>query len=233
MLSRRLVWGGLAAGPFFAARAAQADACKVSTRESQASLSPQQVLDRLKAGNERFVSDKRVACDLHAQLKLLSHGQAPYAAILGCIDSRAAPELVFDEHLGDIFVARVAGNIVNGDVVGSLEYATAVAGARLIVVLGHSNCGAVKGAVDDVRMGSITAMLEPIKPSVAAQPASLGERSSHNHALVESVAHANVLRSRDQLAQRSPILRDLVEQKKLMIVAAMLDLETGRVVFLP
>src|SRR5262249_9379551 len=152
-----------------AASGAQAqDACAVFTPERQQATSPQDALRMLQEGNERFVSGKTINCDLMKQVRATAEGQAPFAAIVGCIDSRGPPELVFDHRLGSIFAARIAPNFVNPDIVGSLEFCCKLAGAKAIVVLGHSECGAIKGAVDQARLGNLTEMLSHIEPAVAA-----------------------------------------------------------------
>src|SRR5271156_3800974 len=135
------------------------DSCTVFTKSMQGATTPEQALARLKEGNARFIADKPIHCDLRSQVQQSAGGQSPFAAVLGCMDSRVAPELVFDQRIGDIFAVRIAGNFANTDIIGSLEYATQVAGAKLIVVLGHSDCGAVKGAIDDVKLGNLTSTL--------------------------------------------------------------------------
>src|SRR5712672_2066538 len=149
--------------------------------------------------------------------------QSPYAAIVGCIDSRVPPELVFDQRIGDVFCARVAGNIVNTDIVGSLEYSTKVAGAKAIVILGHNFCGAIKSAVDDVKLGNITALLKNFKPALATLNKADGHRDSHNDPLVQKVAEANARLTAASLTKRSPIIKALVDAKELKIAAAMHD----------
>lgn len=208
-----------------------ADACAVMTRDRQQGTSPNDSINRLKEGNDRFVSGKTVNCDLMAQVKGTATGQAPFAAIVGCIDSRVPPELVFDQRIGDVFCARVAGNFVNTDIIGSLEFATKLAGARAIVVLGHSDCGAIKGAIDHVRLGNLTAMLAHIEPAVKATKAS-GARDSKNAAFVQAVAENNVKMGVAMLTKKSPVLKELVAAKRLHIVGAMHDLATGRVSFM-
>ena len=210
---------------------AQSSECAVFTPARQKAVSPDEAIERLKAGNERFVSGKTVNCNLMQQVKETAHSQAPFAAVVGCIDSRVPPELVFDQRIGDIFCGRVAGNFVNTDLIGSLEYATKVVGARAIVVLGHSECGAVKSAVDDVKLGNITAMLANIRPAVAATK-STGDRTSKNHAFVQAVAETNAKLAAQKLTQDSPVLRELVEAKQLRIATAMHDIATGKVTFL-
>jgi carbonic anhydrase len=180
-------------------------------------------------GNTRFVSGKSINCDLIAQVKATAGGQAPFAAIVGCIDSRVPPELVFDQRIGDIFAARVAGNFVNTDIIGSLEFATRLAGARLIVVLGHTECGAVKGAIDDAKLGLLTATLANIRPSVLKVTNVAGDRNSANKAFVQAVADQNARDAAALLTEKSEVLLTLVKERKLKVVSAMHDVATGRV----
>ncbi|HOB67531.1 carbonic anhydrase family protein [Ottowia sp.] len=212
-----------------AALAARAqDACAVFTPELQSSLTPEQALQRLQEGNARFVSGRTVNCDLMRQVKDTSKGQAPFAAIVGCIDSRVPPELVFDQRIGDVFAARIAGNFVNEDILGSLEFACKVAGSKLIVVLGHTECGAIKGAVDDVKLGNLTGMLAKIRPSLERLDYT-GVKSSKNKELVQKVADRNVLDATRTIRDKSPVLAELMDAGKLKVVGAMHDIGTGRV----
>jgi carbonic anhydrase len=206
------------------------DACAVFTPTRQKATSPEHALRMLQEGNERFISGKTVNCDLMAQVRATSHGQAPFAAIVGCIDSRVPPELVFDQRLGSIFVARIAGNFVNTDIIGSLEYSCRVVGARAIVVLGHSECGAIKGAIDRVKLGNITEMLSHIEPAVAATKFA-GKRTSKDKKLVQAVADTNAQLTARMVLSRSPILKEMVSKKEIVVAAAMHDVETGRVSF--
>lgn len=208
-----------------------ADACAVMTRDLQKSVSPDDAINRLKEGNTRFISGKTINCDLMAQVKGTASGQAPFATIVGCIDSRVPPELVFDQRIGDVFCARVAGNFINTDIIGSLEFATKVTGTPLVVVLGHSECGAIKGAIDHVKLGNLTAMLANIQPAVKATKTG-GARDSKNAAFVQAVAENNVKLGVAMLTRKSPIMKELVAAKRLRIVGAMHDLATGRVSFM-
>lgn len=234
MLSRRTFCGCLLGGlPLIANAAhAQQSECAVFTRDRQSETSPDDAISLLKAGNDRFREGRSINCDLLKQLKETAQYQHPHAAIVGCIDSRVPPEIVFDQRIGDIFCARVAGNIVNVDILGSLEYATEVAGAKAIVVLGHNSCGAVKSAVDGVQLGNITALLENINPALATIEASDGPRVSSNHTLVEKVAEQNARLTAASLVSRSSILAKLVDSRRLKIVAAMHDITTGQVSWL-
>ena len=229
MLTRRTLLGSVAALPVAASPVWGQDACAVFTAARQAATTPDEALQRLKDGNARFVSGKSVNCDLIAQVKATAGGQAPFAAIVGCIDSRVPPELVFDQRIGDIFAARIAGNFVNTDIIGSLEFATRLAGAKLIVVLGHTECGAIKGAADDARLGLLTATLANIRPSVLKVTNVAGERNSKNQAFVQAVADQNARDAAALLTEKSDVLLTLVKERKLKVVSAMHDVATGRV----
>jgi carbonic anhydrase len=229
MLTRRLFCGCLPLVAGFAATAGSAlgapaepegSACAVFSRERQRAETPASALERLLQGHERFLSGHTVNCDLRAQVTATAGGQAPFAAILGCMDSRVPVELVFDQRIGDVFVARVAGNF---------EYATRVAGARLVMVLGHSGCGAIKGAIDDVHLGNLTATLANIVPAVSATATVDGARSTANPHFVQAVAETNARLATRELTRRSDVMRDLVKAGELRIVTAMHDVATGRV----
>ena len=216
---------------FAAAGGAQAqDACAVFTPGRQKATSPQEALRMLREGNERFVSGKTINCDLMKQVRETSHGQAPFAAIVGCIDSRVPPELVFDQRLGSIFAARIAGNFVNTDIIGSLEFSCKLVGAKAIVVLGHSECGAIKGAIDQAKLGNLTEMLSRIEPAVAATRIE-GKRTSKDKKLVQAVADTNARLAARMILDRSPVLKEMADKKEIVVAAAMHDLETGRVTF--
>jgi carbonic anhydrase len=234
MISRRLFCGCVAAGLSFTATGARSQSleCAVFTRDRQKDTSPDAAVALLKAGNDRFMAGKSVNCDLMAQVKQTADNQSPFAAVVGCIDSRVPPELVFDQRIGDVFCARVAGNIVNTDIIGSLEYSTKVAGAKAIVVLGHNSCGAIKSAVDGVRLGNITALLKNFQPALATLTKADGHRDSHNYPLVQKVAEANARLTAASLTKRSPIIKALVQAKQLRIAAAMHDITTGKVTWL-
>ena len=205
------------------------DLCAVVTKETQAATTADQALLRLKAGNERFRTGRSLHCDLMAQIKASAQGQAPIAAVLGCMDSRVAPELVFDQQLGDILTVRVAGNIVNTDNLGSLEYATKVLGTKLIVVLGHSECGAVKGAIDDVKLGNVTALLANIRPAVLKVAVGEGDHTSKNKKFVQSVADQNARDAASLLTAHSELLAAQVAEHQVKIVSAMHDVSTGAI----
>ena len=201
------------------------------TRQTQQAMTPQKALEMLKHGNERFVHGRMLKRDLRAQVKATAEGQYPFASILSCIDSRASSELIFDQGLGDIFNARVAGNIVNEDILGSLEFATKVAGSKLIVVLGHTSCGAVKGAIDDVKLGNLTTLLEKIKPAIDDADHHQASRTSKNHELVEEVSEINVKRMIQEIKEKSPLLKEMIDKGEIRLVGGMHDLKTGKVTF--
>jgi carbonic anhydrase len=233
MITRRLFCGCLAAAlPFASAHAQPSGECAVFTPERQKATAPDQAIARLKDGNARFMAGRPINCDLMAQVKQTASNQSPFAAIVGCIDSRVPPELVFDQRIGDVFCARVAGNCVNTDIIGSLEYSTKVSGAKTIVVLGHNSCGAIKSAVDNVRLGNITALLRNFRPALATLKPSDGHRDSHNYPLVQKVAEANARLTAASLPKRSRIIRAMVESGELKIAAAMHDITTGQVSWL-
>ncbi len=201
------------------------------TSASQAALTPAAVIQLMKDGNERFLSNTAVERNYLDQIQRTSGGQYPMAIVVGCIDSRVPHEIIFDKGVGDVFSARVAGNFVNTDILGSIEFATAAAGARLIVVLGHTECGAVKGACDNVQLGNLTSTLANIAPAVYAVPGFDGARTSANRAFVDAVAHENVDQTVQNIVNRSPIIRGLVEEGRVIVIGAMHDVATGRVTF--
>ena len=232
MTTRRSFLAGTA---LFAAQAAMAKAqhsCAVFTKVTQSETSADQGIARLKEGNARFIAGHTIHCDPRTQVRDTADGQAPFAAVLACMDSRVAPELVFDQRIGDLFVVRVAGNFVNVDILGSLEYATQVVGAKLIVVLGHTECGAVKGAIDDVKLGNLTATLANIRPAVLEISDAGGERTSKNKNFVQKVADQNAKDAAGMLTSRSDVMASLVKESKLKIVSAMHDVLTGAVSWL-
>jgi carbonic anhydrase len=189
------------------------------------------VLESLKQGNERFRTGKMVARDYRDQQRTSAAGQYPAAVLLGCIDSRAPAELIFDVGIGDTFNARIAGNVVNDDLLGSLEFACAVAGAKVLLLFGHTACGAIKGAIDDVEMGNLTGLLARVKPAITATPFD-GAKSTKNIAYVDAVARTNVRLGLDNIRRRSPLLAELEKKQAILLVGAMYDLATGVVEFL-
>jgi carbonic anhydrase len=222
--------GGAALG--LSSGQARADECAPFLADAQAATTPEQAVQLLVDGNARFVAGASLHCNLLDEMKATAEKQTPFACVLACIDSRSAPELVFDQQVGDIFVARVAGNVPTAEILGSFEYATKVAGAKAIVVLGHNHCGAVKGAVDKADVGAnLTILLNEIEPAVAATPLE-GERSSKNHHFVEAVAETNVRFSVAALTEKSAVLKELVDTGAVKVVGALYDIETGKVTFL-
>ena len=202
------------------------------TKEERDRLTPSQVIASLKEGNERFRSGTMSSCrDYRDQRRTSAAGQFPAAATLGCIDSRAPAEIIFDAGIGDMFSARIAGNVVNDDLIGSLEFACQVAGARVILLFGHTACGAIKGAIDDVEMGNLTGLLARVKPAISATTFT-GERSSKNAAYVDAVARTNVVLGLETIRRRSPLLADLEKKKNIVLVGAMYDLSSGAAEFL-
>ena len=204
------------------------------TAESQSKLSPKEAIELLKDGNKRFVSREMRERDLMAQVEETSKGQFPFACIVGCIDSRVPATTIFDQGIGSLFVATVAGNIINEDILGSLEFGCAAAGSKAIVVLGHTSCGAVKGACDSVELGNLTSLLSKINASVkeTVEPNDPAMRNSSNLPFVNEVAKNNVLRSVENIRVKSNVLRRLEEEGKITIVGAMYDVGTGKVSFL-
>ncbi|MBK9175153.1 MAG: carbonic anhydrase [Flavobacteriales bacterium] len=204
---------------------------RTQTKETQTHLTPAAALAILKQGNERFVNNLKANRDLLKQVNDTSDGQHPFAVILSCIDSRTSAELIFDQGLGDIFSVRIAGNCVNEDILGSMEFACKVVGVKLIVVLGHSRCGAVKGACDDVRMGNLTALLNKIRPAVD-DIRGTGEGNGSDPEFVELVAGRNVELAMEQITQRSPILKEMLDAKSIGIAGGMYNVQSGVVEFI-
>lgn len=204
------------------------------TKEFQQSLTPDSIIVLLKNGNERFLHNTRSDIDYNADIELTSHAQYPWAVIYGCMDSRVPPEIAFDAGIGDIFVNRLAGNVITTEVLGSMEYACKVAGSKLVLVLGHTSCGAVKGAIDNVELGNLTEVVKEIKPAVN-KTVSLNpgeEVSSKNHELVDMVAKVNVELGIEYIRKNSPILKEMEDKGEIKIVGAVYDVATGRVSFL-
>lgn len=206
---------------------------KAHTKETQASITPDSALQLLKEGNNRFQDKTKAERDLMEQVKETSKGQYPYATILSCIDSRVSSELIFDQGIGDIFSARIAGNFVNNDILGSMEFACKLAGTKLILVLGHTACGAVKGACDDAKLGNLTGMLSKIKPAVNAvrSPEDASLRNSSNIDFVNEVAKKNVELTMDKIVEDSPVLAEMQANGEIKIVGGMYDINSGAVHF--
>lgn len=230
-IGRRHFFGLAAAMAAMSAGMARAD-CTHFDSEALAATSPDQALQLLMDGNARFVAGQPLQCDELALGEATAEKQTPFACVLACMDSRSSPELVLDQQIGDIFVARVAGNVATDEVIGSFEYGAKAAGAKLIMVLGHNHCGAIKGAVDKAVVGdNLTTLLNEIEPAVAATPLH-GARSSKNHEFVEAVAEANVRLGVAALTEKSRVLQELVDAGALKIVGALYDLESGVVTLL-
>ena len=210
------------------ALAGSAVAAEVQTAASQAAMTPDQALTRLREGNARFVANQPKQRNWSAKVIATASGQYPFAAVLGCMDSRAPIEVVFDQGIGDVFGVRIAGNVVNEDELGSLEYAVSVVGVKLLVVLGHTSCGAVKGAIDDAKLGNLTQLLAKIRPAVTAAKCS----DSKDAACVDKVAAENVRKSMREIKERSTDLAAAIDGGKVKIVGAMYDLATGKVTVL-
>lgn len=200
--------------------------------ETQGAISPSRAIEMLKEGNDRFTSGNMVNRDLNLQQSQTCDGQWPFAAILGCIDSRVPAEHIFDQGIGDLFNARVAGNFSNTDILGSLEYSCKVAGAKAVVVLGHSACGAVKGACDGVELGNITALLSNLKPAIAAVTDETDDRSSGNSGFVQKVVESNVHLTIDDIRRDSPTLAEMERNGEIVIVGAWYDVCSGKVNFM-
>ena len=205
---------------------------KVLTAEEQKALTPDMVIENLQAGNKRFMSNNITARDHSAMVRNASQGQFPKAVILSCVDSRIPVEDVFDKGIGDLFVARVAGNFVNEDILGSMEFGCKVSGAKLILVLGHESCGAIKSAIDEVKLGNITSMLAKIRPAVAQSQDFNGEKKTSDAGFVEYVAKNNVRNTIQAILKNSPILKEMADKGEIKVVGAYYDLKTGAVTFL-
>lgn len=201
------------------------------TKEMQAQLTPARGIELLKDGNKRFVNNLKVNRNLLQQVNETSDGQHPFAFILSCIDSRTSAELIFDQGLGDIFSCRIAGNILNEDILGSMEFACMVAGAKVVVVLGHTKCGAIKGACDDVKLGNLTTLLEKVKPAIEAEVATKQDRNSGNMSFVENVAELNVRQTLKQIPTQSQIIEQLIQSGEIALIGGMYNVETGVVQF--
>ncbi|GDX85100.1 carbonic anhydrase [Methylococcaceae bacterium] len=197
----------------------------------QDAITPEMALNLLKEGNHRFMNNLKANRNLLEQANETSDGQHPFAGILSCIDSRTSAELIFDQGLGDIFSVRIAGNIINEDILGSMEFACKVAGSKIIAVLGHTKCGAVKGACDHVEMGNLTALLSKIQPAIYDEKTETQNRNSSNGDFVEKVAAINVKRTVHAILERSPILKEMLENGEIKIVGGLHEISTGEVTF--
>jgi len=206
---------------------------KAHTQETQAAITPDAAINLLKEGNTRFMANQAVDRDLQGQVTDTSTGQYPFATILHCIDSRVSAELVFDQGIGDVFSIRIAGNFVNEDILGSMEFASKLAGTKVVVVLGHTACGAVKGACDDAKLGNLTTLISKLKPAVAAvdTPSNPSERTSKNIDFVNTVAEKNVYMTIDNIRSQSAVLKEMEDNGEIKIVGAMYDIKDGSVTF--
>ncbi|KGO95062.1 carbonic anhydrase family protein [Flavobacterium subsaxonicum] len=204
----------------------------ILTSEEQAKLTPEEVLERLKKGNKDFTEDNLTVRNTTERVRKASLGQYPKAVVLSCLDSRVPVEDVFHSGIGNLFVARVAGNIVNDDILGSLEYACKVSGTKVVLVLGHEYCGAIKSAISNVKLGNITTLLDKIQPAVKMAGSKFeGEKTASNEAFVEEVCDANVMVSIEQIRKRSPILKEMEQKGEILIVGAVYNMKTGKVEF--
>lgn len=204
---------------------------RTQSKETQSNLTPDLALQILKDGNDRFVKNLKANRNLLQQVNETSEGQYPFATILSCIDSRTSAELIFDQGLGDIFSIRIAGNILNQDILGSMEFATKVVGTRIIVVLGHTKCGAIVGACNHVEMGNLTALLNKIQPAIYAEQKTLDNRTGSNASFVKNVTELNVHLTIDRIRRESPIIAELETKGQIKIVGGLYDVETGIVKF--
>ncbi len=204
---------------------------RTHTKETQASMTPEKALTLLKEGNQRFQNNLKANRNLLQQAGETSGGQFPFAVILSCIDSRVSPELIFDQGLGDIFSVRIAGNFVNEDILGSMEFACKIAGSKLIVALGHSSCGAIKGACDNVKLGNLTTLIRKLKPAVEAALEPTENRNSKNTEFVEKVARINVELTIANIKKQSPVLKEMFNNGEIGIAGGMYDLQSGGVQF--
>ena len=201
------------------------------TKETQSNITPTTALEMLKEGNQRFLNKSIKTRDLNLQVEQTSTGQFPFACVLGCIDSRVPSELVFDQGIGDIFNVRIAGNFVNTDILGSMEFACKVAGSKIILVLGHTKCGAIKGACDHVKLGNLTAMLQNFDDVLDASEYA-GDRSSQNSEFVDLVTHKNIEMTIDKIRKNSPVLSEMEKNGEILIAGALYDVTDGSVKFL-
>ncbi|WP_167341644.1 carbonic anhydrase family protein [Nonlabens sp. SY33080] len=202
-------------------------------KETQAAMTPQAALKELKEGNQRFVGQQQISRNLNEQIQSTSTGQFPFATVLHCIDSRVSAEHIFDQGIGDLFSVRIAGNFVNEDILGSMEFATKLAGTKVILVLGHTACGAIKGACDHARMGNLTTLINKLEPAVEAvkEPKEEDQRTSKNIDFVNAVAKQNVLMTIENILKKSEVIRELVEDEDVLLVGGMYDISTGSVDF--
>lgn len=205
---------------------------KTQTAETQANLTPEKALEILKEGNKRFVNNLKVNRNLLEQVNATKDGQYPFAIVLSCIDSRTSAELIFDQGLGDIFSVRIAGNVLNEDILGSMEFACKLAGSKQIMVLGHSKCGAIKGACAEVKLGNLTGLLQKVEPSIETVSLEMRETERTNPEFIKAVERQNVLATMDQILEKSLVLRELLENGEIGIAGGYYDVDTGEVEFI-
>jgi carbonic anhydrase len=204
---------------------------RTQTKETQQNLSPEKALQILKDGNVRFMNNLKANRNLLQQVNETAQGQFPFATILSCIDSRTSAELIFDQGLGDVFSIRIAGNILNEDILGSMEFATKVVGTKIIVVLGHTKCGAIVGACNHVELGNLTTLLNKIQPAIFSEKETKDNRNGGNEQFVKNVTNLNVQLTIERIRRESPIIAELEEQGEIKIIGAMYHVETGKVNF--
>lgn len=204
---------------------------RTHSKETQSSLTPDLALEILKEGNERFVNNLKANRNLLQQVNETSEGQFPFATILSCMDSRTSAELIFDQGLGDIFSIRIAGNILNDDILGSMEFATKVVGTKIVIVLGHTKCGAIVGACNNVKMGNLTALLEKVTPAIEREEITLTNRNGSNPSFVNNVTKLNVQLTIERIRKESQIVSDLEHQQAIRILGAVYDIDNGKVEF--
>lgn len=204
---------------------------KTLTKEMQAALTPSMAVELLKEGNKRFINNLKVNRNLLQQVNETCEGQHPFAIVLSCIDSRTSAELIFDQGLGDIFSARIAGNVLNEDILGSMEFACKVAGSKVVVVLGHTRCGAIKGACDDVKLGNLSTLLQKIRPAIDAETTVSINRNASNSEFVERVAELNVHLTMERVLAESPVLKEMVDNNEIAVVGGLYNVESGEVEF--
>lgn len=202
---------------------------RTHSKETQSSLTPQMAIEILKEGNQRFINNLKANRNLLQQVNETSSGQFPFATILSCIDSRTSAELIFDQGLGDIFSIRIAGNIANEDILGSMEFATKVSGTKVIVVLGHTKCGAIVGACNHVELGNLTTLLKKVQPAIDKETLTVDNRNGSNVAFVNNVTKINVDLTIERIRKESPIINELEAQGTIKLIGALYDVETGEV----
>jgi len=205
---------------------------RAHTAETQATITPAKALEILKEGNQRFVNNLKINRNLLEQVNETKDGQFPFAVVLSCIDSRTSAELIFDQGLGDIFSIRIAGNIINNDILGSMEFACKLAGSKLIVVLGHSKCGAIKGACAGVEIGNLTGLLEKVKPAINDVKNEMPDTAQTDPAFINAVEKQNVICMMDTIINQSPVLKELYESGEIGMIGSYYDVETGEVSFM-